>query len=290
MKVRRAALAGEWYEGSRAGCIKALKLYTDFKPPADLGQALGGIVPHAGWVFSGATAGKTFAAIRASGSPETFIMFGAVHHAGINVPSIDSNDAWDTPLGEIQVDAELRSAILAEGGKSEIVENEAALRPRENSLELQMPFVKYLFPDARIVPIGVPPVDAAAEAGKIAAIAAAKIGRRVAFIGSSDLTHYGENYGIEPRGPLPAALPWMKENDRRIISLVEQMNYGRIVIESETHYNACGGGAIAAATAAAAESGATGARLLEYTTSMEVAGDNSSGSAVGYASIVFCKK
>jgi len=299
MKVREAVLAGSWYEGSSAGCARAIaRLTQGYQPPQDLARVYGGVVPHAGWVYSGATAGKVLAAIRAVTEPEVFVLFGT-HAQGIRPAAVDTHDAWDTPLGPVPVDDELRQALLEQAAGA-LTASSAPLRPGENSLEIQMPLVRSLFPAAKILPIGVYRAPSAADvaqiravsdtaiaAGRAAAAAVQKLGRRAVFIASSDLTHYGANYDDNSHGPLPEALPWMKGNDRRVITLIERLDAAALVPEIAQHRNACGEGALAAGTAAAAAAGATAARLLEYTTSMEVTGERWAGSAVGYAGMVF---
>jgi len=287
MRLREARLAGSWYDGTRSGCARAIEQFVrNYSPPAELGRIHAGVVPHAGWAYSGPTAAKVFAAIRAQAIPEVFVLFGAVHRVHTTRPAADTHDAWETPLGPLPVDDELRRAVTEEQG-SPIVLDSAPLRPPENSLEVQMPLIRGLFDEVHILPIGVPPVPEAVAAGRAAAAAAKRLGRRAVFLASSDLTHYGMNYADEGHGPLPAALPWMKQNDRRIIALMERLDAAAILAEAESHHNACGPGALAAGTAAAVAAGATAAYVLEYTTSMDVTGDRWAGSAVGYVGLVF---
>ena len=139
-------------------------------------------------------------------------------------------------------------------------------------------------PSARVLPIAVPPGRFAVPVGTALARAIEKTGRRAVVVASTDLTHYGANYFGAAHGPLPDALAWMKENDRRFLDHVLKFEVNAIVPEAGAHQNACGAGAVAAATAAAQAMGASKAKLLEYTTSYEVMGGDS---AVGYAAIVF---
>jgi len=106
-------------------------------------------------------------------------------------------------------------------------------------------------------------------------------------VASSDLTHYGERYGMAPAGTGPAAETWMKANDRRIIDLATAMKAEAIVPEAESHHNACGSGAMAAAVACAKALGRKNGVLVEYTTSHDVMPEGEFDMAVGYAGIVF---
>ena len=82
-EVRTPGLAGSWYPGSAAALERQVNAYLrDYAPPQDLGALLGGVVPHAGWAYSGAVAAKVFAALSAKRQPETYVLLGAVHRWG----------------------------------------------------------------------------------------------------------------------------------------------------------------------------------------------------------------
>ena len=106
-------------------------------------------------------------------------------------------------------------------------------------------------------------------------------------IGSTDLTHYGDNYGFTPAGYGAAAQNWMKKNDEHIVGLALTMRPDKILTEAALSHNACGPGAMAATVAAAKAMGAIEGTLLEYTTSYDVYPDGEFEMAVGYAGIVF---
>jgi len=144
--------------------------------------------------------------------PETFVLFGAVHGRGVRRPAVYPGGAWATPLGPAPVDAELARAVLEEGGG--LLEASEEAHEGEHSLEVLVPFLLARFPRARVLPVLVPPGAGAAEAGAAAARAAHRLGRRAGYLGSSDLTHYGEAYGFVPRGAGPAALRWSKDYNR----------------------------------------------------------------------------
>ena len=286
MNVRRPVVANAFYEGDAARCERAIEnCLRDYTPPEGLGRVMGGVVPHAGWVFSGATAGKVFLTLQKYAGPETVVLFGAVHRWGGSRPVVDGHDAWATPLGDVPVDHELGDAVMSAGDGG--LARDTAAHAEEHSIEVQVPFIRKLLPDARILPIAVPPAPGAAEAGTAVARAVAASGRSAVVVASTDLTHYGMSYYGPAHGPLPGALPWVKDNDRRFIRLVEKLDAEAIVPEAQANHNACGAGAVAAAVRAAAEMGASEARLLEYTTSYDVMGGRGADSAVGYAGLVF---
>ncbi len=246
MPVRYPTVAGMFYPADRDACREEMKTYLRGAMPVDVpSPVLGGVVPHAGWVFSGATAARVFAALNAEPLPETIVLFGAVHSWGVTRPSMYGSGVWRTPIGDVSVDEELAQAVLRTAGN--LIVNQPEAHAHEHSIEVQLPFIAYLFPSARILPIAVPPLATAHEVGHAVARAARELGRRAPAIGSSDLTHYGPRYGLAPVGVGQRALQWTKENDARILELIIQMRAADVVIEAEAHSNACGAGAIAAA-------------------------------------------
>jgi MEMO1 family protein len=157
----------------------------------------------------------------------------------------------------------------------------------EHSLEVQVPFIKYLCPEAKIVPIAIPPDETAHIAGKKIGETVSGMSKKIVVIGTTDLTHYGDSYGFTPYGYGDKAKKLMKESDSRIIELALQMKAIEIRTEAQRHHNACGSGALAATVAAAKAMGAEKGYLLEYTTSHDVMPEGEFEMAVGYAGILF---
>jgi AmmeMemoRadiSam system protein B len=161
----------------------------------------------------------------------------------------------------------------------------------EHSLEVQAPFIRLLFPDAKIVPIMVPPRGIADEVGEAVARTITSYNYDAVVVGTTDLTHYGPHYGFVPEGIGEKAIRWAKDvNDRRFIDMVCALRGGSIVAEALQHKNACSSGAVAATVAACAALGATRGVLLQHTTSSEVLAEQTTQhieDSVGYAGIIF---
>ena len=283
VKVRKALFAGSWYPGSAAGCEKEIKSFLkeyDTKTVSDR-TLTGGIVPHAGWYFSGSIACNVINCLKDEKPTDVFAIFGMHLHAGS--PSfIMTEGACETPFGEIEIEKGIAGELTKKFNfQIETAENFT----HDNTIELQLPFIKYFFEDAKIVPIGVPPTKDALEIGKAVADISNKLGLRIKVIGSTDLTHYGSNYGFTTKGTGPAAVDWVRnENDRRVIDAMLAMDPHAVINEAQTNQNACCGGAAAAAIAAAKQLGAENAESIAYATSY----DKSPGdSLVGYVGIVF---
>jgi AmmeMemoRadiSam system protein B len=242
---------------------------------------VGGIVPHAGWFFSGEIACNVIAALREEVSLDTLIIFG-MHLHPASPSYIMPEGAWETPLGELEIDHEIAGELVKRFSFE--IETPTRFTP-DNTIELQLPFIKYFFDTVKIVPMGVPPAQIAIEIGHAAIAIAARLNRRVKVLGSTDLTHYGYNYGFTPQGVGKKALDWVKNsNDRQVIDAILSLDPAKTIQLGLKYKNACCAGAVAAAIAAAKGLGAHRAAELAYATSYEKSpGD----SFVGYTGIVF---
>ena len=286
LSIRQPVVAGRFYPGDRTSCIKQIEHCLPAAPSLDVpDNIVAGLAPHAGWTYSGAAAAKVFAAIRAQGTPETFVILSAAHRRGVPRPAIYASGSWSTPLGEAKVDEELATAIL-KAGDGLLIDSPQA-HSDEHSVEVQVPFIQHLFPGAKILPILFPPATNAARAGEIVGQVVSAAQKRVAIVGTTDLTHYGSAYYFAPVGAGDQALEWARTNDERVINLIRDMRAEEIVGETSEHHNACGGGAIAGTVAAARMLGAKKGHLLEYTTSHHVMPRGPATNFVGYAAMVF---
>ncbi len=278
----RRAYAAAFYAGASEGWIE--RALRGFVPPTLMGRPTAGIVPHAGWDFSGRVAAKVFKTIKSNAEPKTFVLFGAVHRH-ISDCAVYSFGSWDTPFGEVQIDEELAGQLIKRlEGYAE--QNELA-HNHEHSIEVQLPFLKFFFPQAKAVPVSVLPDRRAPELGRRVGEYLKKQEVDAVVIGTTDLTHYGEAYGFAPAGHGPAALQWMKENDGRIIELAVRMEADKIVREADRNLNACGSGAMAATIAAARTMGSASGLTVEYTTSYDVMPEREFRMAVGYVGMIF---
>lgn len=291
MTTRKPAVAGQFYAGTRAGCLAELEqCIPDTLPPdVDLPHPIvAGIVPHAGWVFSGDLAGKVFKAIRlVNQAVDTFILFGAAHRYFNGHAVVYDKGAWETPLGLIRIDEPLAEKLIELGAAADPQAHRA-----EHSIEVQVPFIQYLFPDAKIVPVIVPVYDFDHSFGtQVGRYLSALDQKKVVCIGSTDLTHYGPRYGFCPEGTGPDGLIWAHQvNDMEFIRHALEMDAEHIVKLAMEKQNACGPAAAAATIAAAKAMGAVRGVLLGHTTSSQVMKEKyhqHSNESVGYAGIVF---
>jgi len=241
-----------------------------------------GIVPHAGWMFSGELAALTIGALaRHADQVDTVVVLGG--HLGPGSESwILSHGHWPTPVGNLEVDRELAAAVARETGWG--LTGPADYQP-DNTLELQMPILRHCFGDSRIVAAGVAADRHCGEAGDAVVRAATELGRDIAVIGSTDLTHYGPNYGFNPAGAGEEAVTWVKEvNDARAVELMVGLDPDTLVPEALEKHFCCCPGSTAATLSAARALGAAKGHVLSTLTSYDV---HPGESFVGYAAVVF---
>jgi hypothetical protein len=281
--IREATYAGRFYPAAASGCDALANAWlTD----ASVEPAMAGLAPHAGWTYSGPTAALSIKSISRF-NPETIVIFGAVHVPDPNKASLFHAGQWRTPYGSLPVDEELAKHVA----RIRSVRADPSAHAHEHSIEVELPIIRRLLDDVKILPLMVRPGPWAAEVGRDTARAALDLGRRVVFLASTDLTHYGPAFQFEPQGHGTAGIRWAKDvNDRRFVDLVRQLEAEAVVAEARAHRNACGSGAVAATIAAAIEAGAVCYSELKHTTSAEVdaaAGQAPGANSVGYEAGIF---
>ncbi len=278
MSTRRRTLPGGWYPTSAFECDKSIVEFLEgFSPPQ--GTWIGGVAPHAGWYFSGRAAARVIKTLAASAKPDRVVVYGG-HLGGASKPVIYTEDEWETPLGSVMMDSELAGELAASGEAMP-----AAARFADNTVEIQLPFVKNFFPQVPVIAVHSPASAAAVRLSSALDSALKNRGLTAVYLGSADLTHYGPNYGFTPKGTGPEALAWVKnDNDRSLIDKAVAMDSTGLLEEAAQRHNTCSAGPIASVIASAAARGVSQGRLLEYYTSFDVMPNSS---FVGYAAIVY---
>jgi AmmeMemoRadiSam system protein B len=264
--IRNAVVAGQFYPASASELKALLKDMVDKKAKRE--EVIGLILPHAGYIYSGAVAGATISRIKFK---DTFIIMGP-NHTGSGKPfSIMTGGSWKTPLGEVEIDSVLAKQILA---SSKYLQEDKAAHLSEHSIEVQLPFLQYLKTNFNLVPIVLAYAGGAVykEIGKELARAVKERGRKVVIIASSDMTHYE-----------PQAIAQKKDNQaiEAILALDADELLKRV---DRFNISMCGYGPAVSLISAAKELGATKAELVKYQTSGDTTGDYAS--VVGYAGII----
>ena len=246
-----------------------------------------GVAPHAGYTYSGPCAAHLYLEL-AENLPEvdTVVVIGTNHtgYGGVYTTTAAFR-RWATPLGAVEADLELIEALVEESGG--LVVDDPLAHLDEHSVEVQLPFLQYIYGDGfRLVPMvsKEPDPQAAARLARLLAEIGDRLGRRMVVIASSDFTHHGPSYGyvVFTRDVVEKVAELDMSLIERIVELDTQGFYRRLV---ETGATVCGPGAIMASMEYARLRGVRGGRLLRYYNSGHVTGDESI--VVGYASIIF---
>ncbi|MHA1792123.1 MAG: AmmeMemoRadiSam system protein B [Promethearchaeota archaeon] len=320
--LRRAALAGSWYPASKDALISTLdKCFLSSFGPGSLpkrinksngnDKVVGIIAPHAGYTYSGGVASNGYKEIAEDGIPDTIILIGS--HGGFSGIYLQTEGAWESPLGITDIDSEL-AVDVADNVKEIEEENSYMLRITDNTFELQLPFIQYLSKDIKLVPIAVGSRDfkkIKRAASQLSSVLAPYFDpknehqeKKVTIVSSTDLTHYGKfSFGFAPAdGQSPEKQnEWIKQNDLNVINKILNLpeeDVGEILNFAIDHRNLCCPGAISLGIETIKQLSSKcnfnklGISLLKQATSFDVEPSRSIGgfSAVGYASILFSRE
>jgi len=274
MKTRRPAVAGMFYAGDAKELVEQIEwCYKHELGPGIVPrvnrkgprEVVAIVVPHAGYYYSGPVAAHAYKELADDGSFDTAVIL-SPNHTGYGYPvSVWAGANWSTPLGEAEINRDIAQKLLGN-----VIQADETAHMREHSIEVQLPWLQYLYKSVKIVPVTMMAQDlrTARTVGK--AISAA--GGDVVIIASSDLTHYE---------PHPVAV----QKDASVIEAIVALDEERLYERCENlNCTMCGYGPVAAAIVAAKEMKARKASLLKYATSGDTSGDFSR--VVGYSSIV----
>lgn len=253
--IRQPAVAGQFYPAS----VSQLRSELEQLVSADVTQkkVIGVIAPHAGYLYSGATAGKLLSDILI---PRTVIILGPNHHGVGALAALSPEDGWQTPLGIVPIDKRLGGLIQQ---FVPLIQEDRAAHLHEHSLEVQVPFLQFLRPDVSIVPLclGFGDYAGCKLLGKGLAAAIRAFGEEVLILASSDMTHYESAEVAKQKDTLAL---------ERALSLDPE---GLVEVCRSNRISMCGVIPAATMLVAAKELGATRAELTAYTHSGEVTGD-----------------
>lgn len=264
--IRRPRFAGDWYPGEPVSLRAALDSFVRAEAPES--RALGIVCPHAGYVYSGAVAGRTYARVRVP----NLAVVACVNHRGIGArAALMASGSWETPLGAVPVDANFCRLLLQ---NCPLLVDDPSAHQREHSLELQLPFLQYRNPHVRLAPICLQDLSYAEceELGRAVARTVRTAGEQALLVASTDMSHFE---------PQEVARKLDRQAIERILALDPKGLYE--VVRSK-RISMCGVIPTTAVLSACLELGASQTDLVCYATSGDVSGDFSS--VVGYAGIV----
>ena len=277
MKLRRAQVAGSFYSGSKTALTSEIEgCFTHRLGPGRLPtlarlwagkrRIVGLVCPHAGYVYSGPVAARSYFELAGDGKPEKIVIIGPNHTGQGSGVSMMSEGVWETPLGQVEVDKMTAAAISK---ASNIIDLDDQAHLYEHSVEVQLPFLQYVLGTRfEFVPICMmmQDLETSVEVGK--AIGQALEGESAIIIASSDMTHYESAEAA-------------KRKDQLAIDAILALDDTKLQETVQSHrISMCGHGPVASMIAASKILNAKTAQLLGYSTSGDITGDNNE--VVGY--------
>ncbi|MDD2737105.1 MAG: AmmeMemoRadiSam system protein B [Desulfuromonadaceae bacterium] len=262
---RQPAVAGQFYPGSEQALRDALsRLIPDHASPIPV---TGLISPHAGYVYSGAIAGRLYGRITI---PATVLIIGPNHHGVGEAAALYPDGEWLTPLGTTAINSRLNALLLQHG---RYLRSDSIAHRNEHSLEVQLPFIQYLRPDVTIAALCIGHGDYAPlrDIGHGIAAAIREYGEEVLIIASSDMTHYESADSARQKDEMAL---------ERALALDGK---GLLEVCHSRGITMCGVVPATVMIEAALQLGASKAELVAYGNSGDVSGDNRQ--VVGYAAV-----
>jgi hypothetical protein len=266
--LRKPVVAGQFYTGSPERLTSEIQDYLIADAVKD--DVIGLVAPHAGYMYSGSTAGAVYSRIKPA---QTFLIL-CPNHTGYGKPfAIMTKGSWETPLGKVEIDFQLANQLLSD---SKYLQEDHLAHLYEHSIEVQIPFLQVIFKEApfQIIPICVSHSkdsdykELGLEIGK----GLQNISKKVVIIASSDMTHYESHTNAEKKDKI--AIDAILKLDEDL--LLEKVN--------TLHISMCGYIPTIIMLSAAKKLGAKEAELVKYTTSGEATGDYQQ--VVGYAGVI----
>jgi len=264
--IRPPAVAGRFYSSDPKELARDVDSYVNGE--SEKIAALGCVVPHAGYIYSGQVAGAVYSSLQI---PPRIILLGPRHYPRGESLAILTEGSWQTPFGEAQIDSTLARELAHAYPR---LREDAVAHESEHSLEVQLPFLQRLVPDFRFVPVvlGTDRYPVLEELGRAVAHVVAAQAAPVLVIASSDMNHYESDAVTRVKDQMAIA---------RILALDPRGLYDTVRSEG---ISMCGYAATVAMLAAVLELGAQEAQLIRYATSGDISGDYDK--VVGYAGIV----
>jgi len=264
---RQAAVAGHFYPADEASLRR--ELARCIPPTTGEGKrAVAVISPHAGYIYSGAVAGETLAAVRI---PETVLVMGPSHHGRGAPAALMIEGTWRLPLGTVSIDTDFARSLLTQ---TSLLTDDSEAHRFEHSLEVQVPFLMYRNPGVRIVPLLLGSLSLAdcETIGTAIAAAIKSHGSDVLIVASSDMSHYESRANATAKDRLAID---------RVLAIDPEGLYQTVLSNRITM---CGFIPATIALFAARGLGAKTAKLIRYTDSGDTSGDTTQ--VVGYAGLV----
>ncbi len=271
--IRPPAVAGQFYPGTGAEIESQFAGLQSGAEPVDRQPAIAVMVPHAGWIYSGATAVKVYERVKI---PDRVLLIGPNHRGSGSPYAIYDAGSWQTPLGEVPIAEPLAAELL---DRCDALAVDARAHAFEHSLEVQVPMLQQINPALHILPMligGDWPWSGGRGnlrwIGETIGEVIAEYGSPVLVVASTDLNHYED---VETN----------RIKDKLVLDAVIELDEdGLMQRVEEVEVSMCGVAATYVMLVAAKHLHARQAKLVDYRTSADVTGDGQS--VVGYGGVI----
>jgi MEMO1 family protein len=267
--LRLPAVAGRFYPSNPAELTAIIHRLTQIESNTETVPVKACLLPHAGYMYSGAVAGAVFSRIRL---PQKILILGVRHFPRGELAAILSSGAWRTPLGDVPIDESLAWALRA---ACPLLREDSVAHSQEHSLEVHLPFLQVLAPGFAFVPVALGTVrfEDLVSVGEAVGRVLAESQEEILLLTTSDLNHYEDDATTRVK-------------DRKAIErLLELDAQGLYDTCRNERISMCGLGPAVAMLTALRVIGVTDAGLVRYATSADVSGDLSA--VVCYAGMIF---
>jgi MEMO1 family protein len=263
--VREPCVAGKFYPGNANELESMIKSFDEFTPTK--ANVKGIVAPHAGYMYSGKVAASVWGKIEV---PDTVIVIGPNHTGAGSAVAVYPEGSWQTPMGKVDVDGNITNSILA---RSRIARSDEIAHKNEHSIEVQLPFMQFANPKAKLVAIAMGDYSELAILDLTKSICDSADPAKTLVVASSDFSHYEPEYTAKARDKI--AIEEIKKLDWRALHTVV----------TEKEISICGLGPICVAIECANRWGAQAGKLLAYSNSGFMSHDFSN--VVTYAALAF---
>lgn len=264
--IRQPAVAHRFYPGNPQELARTVQSLLP-PDPAVKRKALGVVSPHAGYIYSGAMAGRTIGSVEI---PRTVIILGPNHHGRGAKAAVSTTD-WQMPGGVVPCDTEISKALI---GVSELLSEDELAHQFEHSIEVQVPFLQELQPELQIVAISLSSLNyqECIEIGEAIAGVIVQSTDEILMVASTDMSHYESRSSASAKD---------KRALDKVLALDPEGLYRTVLKE---RISMCGFIPVAVTLVAAIKLAASRAELVGYTDSGAVSGDTDQ--VVGYAGVI----
>ncbi|MBD3253875.1 MAG: AmmeMemoRadiSam system protein B [Candidatus Lokiarchaeota archaeon] len=281
LTVRKAASAGSFYPRFKPDLIRIIEesFENDKFGPGEKPETInkerriiGGVSPHAGYVYSGCATAHTFLNLFKEKIPDSVIVLGT-DHIGYGKVGLMQDGEWETPLGNIKIDKDLSKAIIEQSNI--IISDDSAFMGfpygREHNIEVQLPFIKYCAKDQDIkfvpIKVGTKNYENLESISNDIANAVKSLNKDIVIVASSDMTHKQPKNISKPQKDLED----MHQKDQAVIEAFKSFSPSR-VLKYAQKTSVCGPQTITALMLTCKNLNASQCKAIKYYTSYEKGG------------------